>query len=338
MPFHSISQSSDPRLWKTGNEIMPTRVSWNGDYITFDQYLAKTQTNAFLVVRDGLLTYEWYKKSISAKTILPSYSVAKTLTSIMIGQLVAEGKIEENQTFVEFFPQYKTGDNFDKITIKHLLDMQSGLAVSDQYPSKFPEFANGISQLYATRDLNYFIVHHRKMKWEPGDVTEYASSDTQLLGLIIKKISGGSVADYFEKNVWQRIGAGGDATWNVDYLGGIEKTFCCFNAIARDFALIGQLLLDNGINTITGAQIIPRVWLERLSKPTSEATLHWAYGAQIWHPYPDTYMMAGLHGQFIYIQPKDHVVIVKLSDEPTINQDPALYTVPVLREIAGNGD
>ena len=119
--------------------------------------------------------------------------------------------------------------------------------------------------------------------------------------------------------------------------GGLRKLFAALmrllvtmHSLANYFWIMASILP-------LAVQIIPKVWVERLSKPTSEATLHWAYGAQIWHPYPDTYMMAGLHGQFIYIQPIARVVIVKLSDEPTINQDPALYTVPVLHEIAENG-
>jgi len=334
MPFHTISHSTNPRTWITGKERMPENVNWRGEEITFNQFLSKTQTNAFLVVRNGRLVYEWYKNSISAEKVLPSYSIAKTLTSIMIGQLIAQGKIREDQKFVDFFPVYKTGGSFDRITIKDLLDMQSGLAVDDHYPTKFFEFANGISQLYATTDLDFFLKNNRKMKWEPGQVTEYASFDTQLLGFIIKKVSGTSVSDFFEREVWKPIGSKENATWNLDHPGGTEKTFCCFNATARDFARIGELLLNDGLNTHTGVRIISKEWLKRLATSTSEYTLSWAYGAQIWHPYPGTSMMAGLHGQYIYIQPSANVVIVKLSNEPTITGDTSFYTVPVLHEIA----
>ena len=192
--------------------------------------MTDTKTNAFLVIKDGKLVYEKYFNGKTKDTLLPTYSVAKTLTSIMIGQLISAGKLKESDKFVDFFPEYKTGTSFDQVTIGQLLDMRGGIGVSDNYPTGPQGWGVGIAQMYATTDMNWFIKHNRKMAFEPGSQGIYRSVDPQLVGMVIKKVTGMSVSDYFSKNVWQPVGALTPATWNVDHIGGIEKTFCCFNA------------------------------------------------------------------------------------------------------------
>ena len=90
MPFHVVESASSPVAWTTSKEVMPANVNWGGTQIPFSEFLSKTSTNAFLVMRDGVINYEWYNKSTNAHSKLPSYSMAKTLTSIMIGQLIAQ--------------------------------------------------------------------------------------------------------------------------------------------------------------------------------------------------------------------------------------------------------
>ena len=116
----------------TGNEAAPKSVNFQGKEISWTEFLDKSHTNAFLILRNGVLTYQYYRDGFTPTTRLPSYSVGKTMTSIMIGQLVASGKIKESDTFVNFFPEFKTGGTFDQITIQQLLDMQGGVGVSDK--------------------------------------------------------------------------------------------------------------------------------------------------------------------------------------------------------------
>ena len=336
MPFHVVEPATSPVAWTTSKGNMPSSVNWGGTQIPFSEFLSKTSTNAFLVLRDGVITYEWYNKSTNEHSKLPSYSMAKTLTSIMIGQLIADGKIKESDTFVKFFPRFKTGGSFDKVTIKDLLDMKAGVGVSDNYPTGPAGWGVAIAQMYATTDLNFFMEHNRKMSWDPGTKAEYRSVDTQMLGFIIKKVTGTTVSDYFSKHVWQLVGAQDSAFWNVDHVGGLEKTFCCFNATARDWARIGQLILDNGASKVGNANLINANWMARLEQPMTTLDHGWGYSAQIWHPYPGILMMLGLHGQYIFIDPSTHTAIVKLSDEPTDSGNHEVLTVGVLRDLAAS--
>ena len=333
LPWHVVAPSSNPITLPTATESMPANVDWMGKTITWQQFLDISNTNAFLVVRNGVLTYEYYnaKKNITATTQLPSYSVAKTMTSLIAGQLIAAGKLKESDKFVDYFPEYKTGTSFDQVTVQSLLDMESGVGVSDNYPNGPQGWGVAIAQMYATTDMNWFIKHNRKMAFAPDSKAEYRSVDTQLLGMIIHRITGERVSDYFSKNIWQPVGAATAATWNVDHIGGIEKTFCCFNASARDYAKVGLMLINNG--STASKHIISASWIKRLSTPVVKLDNGWGYSAFMWHPYQNINLMHGLHGQFVLMNPATRTVIVKLSDNPT-NGDPDVAEVKVMYELS----
>ena len=331
MPWHVIDPSDKPIALPVASEKMPAEIMYKGTSLAFNEFLKQTDTNAFLVIRNGVMTYEWYKDGVTQSTQLPSYSVAKTMTSIMIGQLINQGKIKESDKFVDYFPNLKAGTSFDLVTIQQLLDMQAGVGVSDNYPAGPSGWGVAIAQMYATTDLDWFLKNNRKMAFEPGSKSEYMSVDTQMLGMIIKKVTGKRVSDYFSKNVWQAVGAKYPATWNVDRIGGTEKTFCCFNASAIDYGRIGMLFLNGGYAGPT--KVIDNNWLKRLSTPVTTLDRNWGYGAQVWHPYPNTSLALGLHGQFIFINPATRTVIVKLSDNPT-DSDHESDTAKALLEIS----
>lgn len=312
MPFHSIvAAPSTFAPWKNGKPEVVGDVTYDGKKISFDEFLKETKTNAFIIIRDGKITFEGYYNGKTNKTILPSYSVAKTMTSLLIGQLIDEGKLRESDTFVSLLPEFKANSSFDKVTIKDLLDMNSGIGVSDNYPSGPAGWGVAIAQMYASTDSNWWLMNNRKMREEPGTFAEYRSVNTLMLGLVIQRLTGNDLAMEMTNRIWQPMGADFDATWNVDKLNGHEKAFCCFNAIARDYARVGQALM-------TGTpKIASSAWLKRLSTPAVTLDYGWGYSAQMWHPYPGVNLMLGLHGQYVYQDPANKTLIVKLSDLPT---------------------
>ena len=329
MPSHWIVAAPTTFApWQMGIAEEISQVTWNGKSVPFEQFLEETDTNAFLVIRKGKISYEKYFNGKKQSTILPSYSVAKTMTSLVIGQLIDEGKIKESDTFVSILPEFKADSSFDKVTIKDLLDMNSGIGVSDNYPSGPSGWGVAIAQMYASTDVNWFLKNNRKMTEEPGTFPEYRSVNTQMLGLIIQKITGRYLAAEFTDRIWQKVGADYDATWNVDREGGYEKAFCCFNATTRDYARVGQALMSGD------PKIASTSWKARLSTSAVKLDYGWGYGAQMWHPFPGINLMMGLHGQYIYMDALNDTVIVKLSDMPTSSDGISAKIAPVLREIA----
>ena len=330
MPAHNIAPSTTPIELPIGHENAPTTVTWQGSKVSWQEFLDKSYTNVFLILRNGVITYQYYRDGFTPTTRLPSYSVGKTMLSLVVGQLIAQGKIKESDTFVSYFPEYKTGGSFDKITVQQLLDMQSGVGVSDNYPAGPSGWGVAIAQMYATTDMRWFIKHNRKMAFEPGSKAVYRSVDPQLIGMIVKKVTGMTIAEYFSKNIWQPIGALTPATWNVDRNNGIEKTFCCFNASAPDYAKVGLMVLNNGM--VGDKHIIDAAWVKRLNTPVVTMD-NWGYGAYMWHPFPGVSTMDGLHGQYVYIDPATRTVIVKLSDVPT-TMNLGVPTMDVFKEIS----
>ena len=329
MPFHYIiAAPSTFAPWKDGAKEEIGQVTWNGKKQDFETFLKETNTNAFLIIRNGKITYEQYWNGKTQSTVLPSYSVAKTMTSLLIGQLIDEGKIKESDTFVSILPKFKANSSFDKVTIRDLLDMNSGIGVSDNYPTGPSGWGVAIAQMYASTDVNWWLMQNRKMREEPGTFPEYRSVNTQMLGLIIQKVTGRNLSDEFTERIWQRIGAENDATWNVDHKGGYEKAFCCFNATARDYARVGQALMSGS------PAIASTSWKARLSNPVVKLDYGWGYAAQMWHPYPGINLMLGLHGQYIYQDKANNTVIVKLSDLPASADGITPKIASVLKQIA----
>ena len=333
MPAHYIEAANQRVPWSVSKGKLPETVNFGGDDVSLDKFLSESKTNAFIVIKNGKVISENYYNNKNERTPFPSYSAAKTLTSFMIGQLIDQGKLKESDTFVSVLPEYKAGTTFDQITVRDLLDMNSGIAAKDDYPTGPQGWGVAIAQMYGSTDLKWWLSHNRKMTGTPGSDPVYKSINTQMLGMIVQKITGQSISKYFEKNVWQPIGAQDRAFWNVDHVGGTEKTFCCFNATARDYARIGQLLMNNGSAAIGGGNVLSASWMKRLKTPV--VTLdEWGYGAQIWHPYPGVMMLDGLHGQYVYVQQDVGVIIVKLSDYPTDDGSMSKKVVEVLQQIA----
>lgn len=329
MPSHIIEAAAgESTPWLIGASEEINEVTWGGVKISFDEFLANTQTNAFLVIRGGRITYEKYLNGKTESTVLPSFSVAKTMTSLVIGQLIDEGKIKESDTFVKILPDFRADSSFDQVTIKDLLDMNSGIGVSDNYPTGPSGWGVAIAQMYATTDINFFMKNNRKMSEKPGTYPEYRSVNTQMLGLIIQKVTGNRLSDEFSDRIWKKVGAEYDATWNVDKVDGYEKAFCCFNAAARDYARVGLALMSGS------PKIASTSWKARLSNPVVNLDYGWGYAAQMWHPYPGINLMMGLHGQYIYQDALHDTVIIKLSDMPTSADGISDKIAAVLREIS----
>ena len=139
------------------------------------------------------------------------------------------------------------------------------------------------------------------------------SGNTQLLGLILERaLKNKTITQYLEEKIWIPFEMEYDASWSLDRKkNGIEKTFCCLNARARDFAKIGKLYLNNG--QWNGKQIVSESWVKQSTKIDQTNGSAWYYQYQWWIPtYNGDFMAQGILGQFIYVHPKNNIIIVRL--------------------------
>ncbi|MGY1942797.1 serine hydrolase domain-containing protein [Nocardia asiatica] len=327
----TVAASPTPRALPIAPRPLPEQVPWRGSRRSIADFLDATRTNSFLVLRGGALTHEWYRDGFTATTRQSSWSVAKSIVSLLIGRAVAAGKLAEDDRLVRVLPELTTGGAYDTVTIRDLLDMASGVDVSENYNKYLP--LTGTARMYLTEDLAGFVRDHQGLRFPPGSAGEYRSVDTQLLGMALARIEGLPLGDLLERDLWAPIGAQDDALWNLDRAGGQEKAFCCLNATARDFAKIGQLVLDGG--RVGDAQIVPPQWIERIRTPAPHRVGDWPYGAQWWHPTGGDgadLTAVGVYGQYVYVDPPSGTVIVKLSDHGTTQDEQE--TIEVFRAIA----
>ncbi|CUI29155.1 6-aminohexanoate-dimer hydrolase [Achromobacter xylosoxidans] len=329
LPVRVVPASATPSALAASAWPPPATVPWKGAEMPFDQFLHGTATNALVVLRDGRLVYEWYRPGVNATDPQSSWSMAKSVVSLLVGQAIARGELREDDRLVALLPELAGAGDYDRITVRQLLDMASGIDVSENYRAYWP--FTGTARMYLTRDLAGFVRAHRRMHFTPGSAGDYRSIDTQLLGMALARVTGKPLADLLAERLWHPMGAESAATWNLDRPGGIEKAFCCLNATARDFARIGQQVLL----AAQGQGVVPAAWLARIARPAPHAVDGWGYAAQWWQRDPaggPDFAAVGIHGQYLYVHPGRQVVIVKLSDYGE-NQDER-ETYDALRALA----
>ena len=321
-------EAGTPRVLESAPQRVPDEVPWKGSTVSFDEFLSLTHTNSFVVLRDGELAYEWYGDGFDAATPQSSFSMAKSMVSLLVGQAIDRGELAEDDLLVDLLPDFRSGTEYDQITVRHLLDMAAGIDVSETYSEYWP--FTGTSRMFLTRDLVDFLMDNRVVDRTPGTSGDYRSVETQALGLILARITGQHLADLLSDGIWKPVGAEHSATWSLDREDGHEKTFCCINATARDYARVGQLVLDDG--RVGDVQVLPEEWVRRISTPAEHpvSDVPWGYSAQWWHPtggHPGVLSMLGIYGQYVYVDPTTDTVIVKLSDHGTEQDEQDTYDV-----------
>ncbi|MFT3660670.1 MAG: serine hydrolase [Gordonia sp. (in: high G+C Gram-positive bacteria)] len=333
-PTRPVVNTGAVREWEAAAGLsLPATVPWKGGEVPVADMLGKTNSRAFVVVQDGKLVDEWYADGVTADSRLSSWSVAKSVISLMIGQAIERGDLSETDKMVDILPEFRTGGgDYDEITVRDLLDMASGIDVSENYNPWWP--LNGTARLLLSTDLPGYLMKHRAVSFTPGEKAVYRSVDTQMLGMILAKVNGEPVARVVSEGLWTPMGAEAEAEWNLDTENGTEKSFCCLNATARDFARIGQTVASGGM--VDGKQVISPEWITRISTPSNlPMNADWGYSAQWWHPAPlghNDFTALGVYGQYIYINPDTRTVIVKLSDHGTEQDE--LDTIGAMRAIS----
>jgi CubicO group peptidase (beta-lactamase class C family) len=275
-------------------------------------YLLETQTTAFLVLKNDSVYYEEYWDGYDKDAISNSFSVSKSIVSILIGIAIDEGRIKSvDQKVSDFIPEYANGPNA-QLTIRHLLTMSAGFDWDESYNSLF----SPTTKAYYGSDLKK-IMFDLKVIETPGVHFNYQSCNQLVLAYIIEKSCGKNLSEYASEKLWKPLGAKHDALWSLDRKGGFEKAYCCFNSNARDFSRIGTLVLHNGM--FNGKRIVSEEYLKQSETPSNlideEGQRAHYYGYSWWLTHvgvQDVIYAQGISGQFIIVIPGSNTVIVRL--------------------------
>ncbi len=316
-----VVRAEDPNPWNFAPDVENKQIPQE-----FESDFAKYKTVGFVVVQHNRIIFEQYWKNYSPLSLSNSFSMAKSVISLLIGCAIDDGKIKSvEQPVSDFLPQWTSFDG-KVLTIKDLLTMSAGVEWDESYSSLFSK----TTQAYYGNDL-WKLTLTEKLIEKPGVRFNYQSGVTQILAFIVQKATGKNIADYASEKLWTPIQAEEDAQWSLDRKSGMEKAYCCLNSNARDFARLGQLILNKGM--WNGLQVVdsnyikeattPATWLKYTPKANpGEAKVSSVpctfYGYQFWianYRGVKISYMRGMLGQYIIAIPALDAVIVRLGKE-----------------------
>lgn len=282
----------------------------------------RTYANALLVMKNGRIVHETYRNNTNPATRFIAFSMTKSITSVLIGCALEEKRIRSiDDPITRYLPEL-AGGGYDGVTIRQILQMRSGVDYDERYDFANPGVAARNHEQALVRNVIRFADAARTIsrKHPPGAVWEYKTLDTAVLGWLLERVSGSSVAAYTASRLWEPLGAEADGYYIMDGAPGVGREFsgAGFNATLRDFARIGQMVLDGGV--ADGRRIVSSAWLTESTRPTGGPGP--GYGYQWWMGQrPGSFQALGLQGQFIYIDPPSRTVVVKLSHDPPGDQE-----------------
>lgn len=278
--------------------------------------LNKYNTAAFLVIKDGQVITEHYLNGYNDRSMTNSFSMAKTVTALLLGIAIEEGHIKNlDQPITDFLPEFNNDKLAKNATIGNLAKMNSGYEWDEQY---YSPFSPTVELVYGDDVTDFLLSGH--FSAEPGEYWEYSSASTQLMGIFISRAlkkagAATNLSDYLSRKLWQPLGMNDDAPWHLDN-SGMELVFCCINTNARNFAKLGLLMMNDG--KWNGEQLVPQDYIHKMVSPVSIDS----YGLSTWLSY-DTqipfYWFSGHLGQYIINVPEHNMVVVRLGEKNTPN-------------------
>ncbi len=318
-----VSAGSD--IW----ELPSAPVSLEGDYtILGEPYdlegaLERTRTNALVVLKDGKIVFETYRNGSGPQTRFLTFSVAKSYTSTLIGFALHDGLIDNlDDPVTKYLPEME-GTGYDGPSVRDLLRMRSGVDWEERYEfgseTQLTQVHDNALVAYKYRWCDYAANESKPGETAPDERFNYATLDTSVLGCIVERVTGRTGADYMTEKLWQPMGAEFGAYWIMDGPDDVGREFygAGLAVTARDHARFGQMFLQGGV--ANGAQVVPADWV-REATVADEGYEPIEPGAPVGYQYQwwtdagsDVFMALGLHHQYIWIDPTNDIVIVKIS-------------------------
>ena len=279
------------------------------------------KTDGLLIIKEGEVVYEEYFNGNSQTTRHISWSVAKSFLSSLVGIAVNDGLIDDiNDPITTYLPDFKN-PGYDGIKIKNILQMSSGVLFNEDYAdpnSDINKFGVAIARGTSFRDFAKTLTKDK----EQGTYNHYVSIDSQMLGLLLDKVTGMPLREYLQMHIWEKIGMEDEAYYLADNED-VDLALGGLNATLRDYAKFGLLYLNKG--KWDNEQVVPEAWVDAshaMDLPHLQpgagddlSSSDWGYGYQWWVPgFPNTdYTASGVYNQYIYVDPVTETVIAKIS-------------------------
>jgi CubicO group peptidase (beta-lactamase class C family) len=283
-------------------------VVHEGGNMTLAEYLESQSVAGLLVIKDGVIAYERYRLGNDSDSRWISYSVTKSVTSMLIGAAIHDGYIASvDEKVTDYLPRLR-GSSYDQASIRDVLHMASGVAWDETYDD--PE--SDINQANWSTLALYDYLDDKPRNGPPGETFNYNTAESNLVGNLLRSAIGNNLSSYLEQKIWQPFGMEADAAWGLTEPGGGEFGGCCISATLRDYGRIGLFALNNG-RLPDGTPVLPKDWMKESTTPSKGAPY---YGYLWWLLGDGAYRASGIFGQGIYIDPAANLVIAMHSARP----------------------
>lgn len=312
-PKRLVTKAPEAGNWQyAANQIVDTNILLqlkDGSYLNLADLLVKSKTNSFLIIKDEAIIYEQYLNGYDETKQHTSFSVSKSMLASLLGIALDEGLIGSyTDPITKYLPELLDNDSaFANITIQHIFEMTSGIDVR----KKDASFLGDLGRTYYGNNWSRFM-RTIEIQFPAGTQFEYKQTDAQLMGLILSRVSNMTLSDFFADRVWSKISTEQDAYWNYYKKDGIERAFCCYNAVPRDYARFAQLYLNDGV--WNGEQIIPKDWIQYVWNRESDIenddyiSFHRYWFVSL---YGEEVTAQGYNGQIIYLNPTKNIIILR---------------------------
>jgi len=277
----------------------------NGQQYSLDQFMIHNDIAGLLVIKDGHNVFERYGLGNDENSLWVSFSMAKSVVSMLMGAAIKDGYIHSvDDKVTDYLPQMK-GSAYDQVSIRNVLQMASGVQWNEDYTDPHSDVASSPSNLI---DLLHFLGAKERVA-APGEKFNYNTGETNLAGAILRAAIGNNLATYLTYKIWQPFGMESAATWQTHGLGNGELGGCCINATLRDFGRLGLFAMGGGV-LADGTQVMPQNWMQ---DATTASKGNAQYGYLWWLENDGVFRASGIFGQGIYINPANNLVVVALS-------------------------
>ncbi len=282
-------------------DLNGVQISFEDEVLTTDEYFSQQNVAGLLVIKNGRIVYERYGLGNSKDSLWVSFSVAKSVTSLLIGAAIRDGYIKSiNEKATDYLPRLK-GSSYDQATIRNILQMSSGVQWNEDYAD--PD--SDINSVDGNTLRLYEYLRVKPRDTAPGEEFNYNTAETNLVGTLLRSAIGNNLATYLSVKIWRPFGMASDANWMLSEPGGGEVGGCCISATLRDYGRIGLFALGDG-RLPNGTQVLPDNWM---AESTSPSKGYAGYGYLWWLNEGGVYRAKGIFGHGIYINPQENVVI-----------------------------
>ncbi len=303
---------------------LPDTYVYDGNNINLAQRLIEFQTTSLLVWHSGKFVHESYFLGTKPDDKRISWSIAKSFLSAMFGIAVSEGKISSIEDPVTQYVPALKDSAYDGVKIRDVLNMSSGVKFNEDYLDFDSDIKRMGRVLALGGSMDEFTTSIKERDREAGSARQYVSIDTHVLAMVMRAATGKSLMEYLNEKIWSKVGSGNELYYLTDGFG-VAFALGGLNMTTRDYARFGQLFMNEGKWGID--QIVPAGWVKESTKvsakPAADADDRMQYGYQWWIP-PNSdgeYFAVGVYGQYIYINPKADVIVVKTAADREFRND-----------------